>query len=79
VSLPSIAHEDLYLWGWYLAEDFSGALLRPATKFYNNNGDLSTTLYARWEEEQYADALSYNTAIPLTLGTYQTVTFTGTQ
>jgi hypothetical protein len=74
--LPSIAREDLYLWGWYLTNDFSDKIRRPSSKFYNNNGLLPTMLYARWEEEVYPDASSYAAAVPLVLGESETVTFT---
>ena len=75
ITLPSMAQEGLYFWGWYLSEDFSGSIYRPNTRTHASYLGVTENIvfYARWEDEPFADGSSMALAIPIAVGDIMSV------
>ena len=77
IQLPSIVQENLYFWGWYLEEDFSGKQYWPGQKVYGREL-TGVTFYARWEETSFEDGLTFETAYTMQLNTLYPVSLNAT-
>lgn len=77
IQLPILYQEDLYLWGWYTTEDFSGEIWYPNQFVYVSQiaETDKITFYARWEDSPNGTGASFDEARHIGVNQQISVTF----